>query len=140
MSGISHCIPFKTIHSQGIACRETFRFRNLLFILGAACICYTRKTVTISNPWTKDVNWTYIRSWQEVLDLFWTSYVRSTYVLCPGDTIFLSVISAAVYKDYWLKRPWKFAVFLPCQLACRKSVAKYVPKKLLRKIKKLRKV
>ena len=37
------------------------------------------------SPQTQDVNWTYIRRWEDVLDVFWTSYVRSIYVLClPG--------------------------------------------------------
>ena len=31
---------------------------------------------------TQDVNWTYIRRSEDVLDVFWTSYVRSIYVLC----------------------------------------------------------
>ena len=30
---------------------------------------------------TQDVNWTYIRRSEDVLDVFWTSYVRSVYVL-----------------------------------------------------------
>ena len=36
-------------------------------------------------PWTKDVNWTYIRHSEDVQGVFWTSYVHSIYVLCPGD-------------------------------------------------------
>ena len=31
---------------------------------------------------TQDVNQTYIRRSEDVLDVFWTSYVRSIYVLC----------------------------------------------------------
>ena len=31
---------------------------------------------------TQDVSWTYIRRSEDVLDVFWTSYVRSIYVLC----------------------------------------------------------
>ena len=31
---------------------------------------------------TQNVNWTYIRSSEDILDVFWTSYVRSMYVLC----------------------------------------------------------
>ena len=34
------------------------------------------------TPWTQDVNWTDIRRWEDVEDVFWTSYVRSIYVLC----------------------------------------------------------
>ena len=36
--------------------------------------------------WTQNVNWTYMRSSKDVLDIFWTSYVRSIYVLCSGDS------------------------------------------------------
>ena len=34
------------------------------------------------SPLTQHVNWTYIRRSEDVLDVFWTSYVRSVYVLC----------------------------------------------------------
>ena len=34
------------------------------------------------TPKTKDVKLTYIRRSAVVLDVFWTSYVRSIYVLC----------------------------------------------------------
>ena len=33
-------------------------------------------------PWTQNVNWTYLRRSEDVQDVFWTSYVRSIYVLC----------------------------------------------------------
>ena len=36
--------------------------------------------------WTQDVNWTYTRRSEDVLDFFWTSYVRSIYVLCLRET------------------------------------------------------
>ena len=35
-------------------------------------------------PWTQDVNQTYIVCLKDVLDIFWTSYILSVYVLCPG--------------------------------------------------------
>ena len=35
-------------------------------------------------PWTQDVNWTYIRRSEDVHGVFWTSHIRSIYVLCPG--------------------------------------------------------
>ena len=44
-----------------------------------------------SNPWkllstlTQNVNWTYIRRLKDAQSLFWTYYVGSYYVLCPGD-------------------------------------------------------
>ena len=36
----------------------------------------------VGFPIDKDVNWTYISRSEDVLDVFWTSYVRSIYVLC----------------------------------------------------------
>ena len=33
------------------------------------------------SPWAQDLNWTYIRRSE---DVFWTSYIRSIYALCPG--------------------------------------------------------
>ena len=35
-----------------------------------------------ASPLTQDVNWTYIRRLEDVQDVFWTSHVRSVYVLC----------------------------------------------------------
>ena len=35
-----------------------------------------------NSPKTQDVTWTYIRCPEDVPDVFWASYVRSTYVLC----------------------------------------------------------
>ena len=34
------------------------------------------------SPWTQGINWTYIRRSEDVLDVFWTCYVRSIYVMC----------------------------------------------------------
>ena len=34
------------------------------------------------STWTQDVNWTYERRSEDVLDVFWTSYAHSIYVLC----------------------------------------------------------
>ena len=46
---------------------------------------------------TQNVNWTYIRSSEDILDVFWTSYVRSMYVLCLRG--FLSKVKFD--KFYW---------------------------------------
>ena len=43
-----------------------------------------KQTSLLDTPWTQDVNWTYVRHSEDVLHVFWTSYVRSIYVLCPG--------------------------------------------------------
>ena len=36
------------------------------------------------SSWTQDVNWTLMKRSEDVLYVFWTSYVRSIYVLYPG--------------------------------------------------------
>ena len=36
------------------------------------------------TSWTQDVHWMYIRRSKDVLDIFWTFYLGSIYVLCPG--------------------------------------------------------
>ena len=43
-------------------------------------------------PWTQNVNYTYISRSEDAIGVFWTSCVRSIYVLCPGGLYtFLSV-------------------------------------------------
>ena len=42
-----------------------------------------RVNVKVTTPWEQDVSWTYIRRSEDFLDVFWTSYVRSVYLLCP---------------------------------------------------------
>ena len=37
-------------------------------------------------PWTQVLNWTFIRVSGDVPDVFWTPYVRSICVLCPGGS------------------------------------------------------
>ena len=37
--------------------------------------------------WPQDVNWTYLKRSEDVLNIFWTSYVRSVYVLCLGGSL-----------------------------------------------------
>ena len=37
-------------------------------------------------PWTQVVNWMHIRSLEDVLDVFSTSYMRSIYALCSGGS------------------------------------------------------
>ena len=51
----------------------------------------------ICTPWTQDVNWTYIRRLEDIQDVFWTSYVRSIYVLCPGGK---AVVCYAITDHY----------------------------------------
>ena len=47
-----------------------------------------------TNPWTENVNLTYIRRSEGALDVFLSSYVHSIYILCPrvGNHNFLENI------------------------------------------------
>ena len=39
----------------------------------------------VGTSWSQDVNWMYVRrSEEDIQDVFWTSYLLSIYVLCPG--------------------------------------------------------
>ena len=58
----------------------------------------TFKICLFDQPWTQDVNWTYIRRSEDVLDFFWTSYVRLIYVLCPGGEQTLSKVLIILKK------------------------------------------
>ena len=53
------------------------------------------------TPWTEDVNWTYVRRSEEILDLFWSSYTLSIYVLCTGGTLETSAL-LEVLKSCWM--------------------------------------
>ena len=39
--------------------------------------------------WRQDVNWTYIRRSEDILDIFWMPYIRSICVLCPGGNKYI---------------------------------------------------
>ena len=39
------------------------------------------------------LDWNYIRRSEDVLDLFWASYVRSIYDLCPGGMQFMVIFN-----------------------------------------------
>ena len=41
---------------------------------------YLRK---YTSPWTQDVRWTYVRRSEDILEIFWTSYISSVEVLYP---------------------------------------------------------
>ena len=56
------------------------KYENIALWFTLACYF---GTATSYSPWTQDVNWMYIRRSKDVQDIFWTSYIRSTYVLCP---------------------------------------------------------
>ena len=61
-------------------------------------------------PLTLDLNWTYI--WRSEKGIFWTSCVRSIYVLCPGCTLF-----PHIWKEYGV-----VAIFDNSQLTGSKSI------------------
>ena len=63
----------------------------------------TLKKQIIETPQTQDVNWTYIRRSEDVLDVFWTSYVRSIYVLCLWGKEETSLTWIACYSLSQLK-------------------------------------
>ena len=86
---------------QHINCKKLFVLLLLLMRNSkATCICGVVihlsfcSNQTVDSPWTQEVNWTYIRRSEDVLDALWTFYVRSIYVLCPGGSTWLY---------FWLK-------------------------------------
>ena len=62
-------------------------FWHFHFALSPSCI--------IPFPWTQDLSWTYIRCSEDVLDVLWTSYVRSICVICSGGSMFFSLTVTA---------------------------------------------
>ena len=48
------------------------------------------------TPWAQDVNWTYIRRSEDAQGVFWTPYVRSIYVLCPGCRKYREIFKSAL--------------------------------------------
>ena len=46
------------------------------------CSCMLSVLVWLASPQTQDVSWKYMRRSENVVDVFWTSHVRSIYVLC----------------------------------------------------------
>ena len=56
--------------------------------------------MTFTTPQTQDVNWIYIRPSEDVLDFFWTSYVRSIYVLCLRGAHYLMKFKYSYLKPF----------------------------------------
>ena len=54
----------------------------LPFSSSSGTVIETKSTQIFFTQYTQDVNWTYIRRSEDVLDVFWTPYVRSVCVLC----------------------------------------------------------
>ena len=58
------------------------------------------------TPWTQRVNSTYIRRSVEVLNVFWTSYVRSIYVLYPRGRKWRKLLSSILSELLGLISNW----------------------------------
>ena len=74
------CSPYlRDLTNQQVKVQPKFSIKILRNLLQILFLIFSEVT-----PWTQDVNRTYIRRSEDVQDVFWTSYVRSIYVLCPG--------------------------------------------------------
>ena len=60
--------------------------------------------------WTQNINWAYIKRPEDVQDLFWTPYISSIYIQCPGDTLIIS--SMPLSKIYRLSSKLKLKSFM----------------------------
>ena len=63
--------------------RRNFVFRHYSYMIITRQICKDGIHLQQTSPLTQDLNWTYIIFSEDVQDVFWTSHVRSFYVLCP---------------------------------------------------------
>ena len=104
---LSLALPINVPHDF----QESSNFTSILFPLKAP------------SPWTQDINWTYIRRLQDILDLFWTSYVRSIYDLCPEveNIMFCDIFKVSRSKV----NPLKF-IYVPSYI-CRRSPIPWLP-------------
>ena len=55
---------------------------RIIYSIYSCCYWVNKKQTT----WIQDVNWTYVRRWQDILDVYWVSYMRSIYVQCSGES------------------------------------------------------
>ena len=83
------CNLFNHTSAWVFSCKFAAYFQNLFLISSVeSCFCldywYDAVRFCELSPWTQDENWTYIRR-SDVQNIFWTSYVRSIYVLCLWD-------------------------------------------------------
>lgn len=57
---------------------QNLRSCHILYVLTCTnCFC-------LLTPCAQNITWTYLRHSEGVLNVFWTSFVRWIYVLCPG--------------------------------------------------------
>ena len=74
-------------YKMGILTRNGLKYKernlNVFLLLGSTSQFFLNDFERqLAPPLTQDVNWAHIRRSEEVQDVFWTSYVRSIYVLC----------------------------------------------------------
>ena len=69
---------------------------------------FTKFTGKDLSPETQDVKWKYIRRSEDVQDVFWTSYVRSSYVVCLREchSLFFSKLAGVRPANLLKKRLW----------------------------------
>ena len=104
LTTLSMCLPGRVLYKglrsplrtimNGRSLSNSFLVFSLWIISWVVLISHQRA----NYPLDTDVNWTYIRRWEDAGDVFWRSYARSIYVLCPGSSNHLSHI----FKMIWL--------------------------------------
>ena len=91
---------------------QKFIMRNNLGHTGGT---NTLKTIKIP-PRTHDVNYTYIRRLDDLQNVFWTSSVRSSYVLYPGGDMKIEVIH---WPDFiWVSKGSCSCLLFPAFFLC----------------------
>ena len=70
----------KYIRDTNSFCRSI----SICFFIKVKTICRLYSIHLVLSTWTQDANWTYRKRLEDVQDVFWTSCVRSVYILCPG--------------------------------------------------------
>ena len=74
----------RQLHLPHYSCSSVSHRLTIYYLTLTTCFC--RITLLESKPWTNDIYWTHIRRSKDVLEVFWTPYVRWTYVECPVVT------------------------------------------------------
>ena len=66
---------------------ESFAISSAVTLAPRDCLMYKPVLTYINgrySSWTQDLNWTYVRHSKDLMEVSWTSFVPSTYFLCPG--------------------------------------------------------
>ena len=67
---------------------------------------YTYSNITENTPWNHNVRWIFVWRSDGVLDIFWTSYVLSVHVLCPGALFYRPFVCFYFCCCCYLKQKW----------------------------------